>query len=118
MRPRSAVITWVTVALLLAAVTLIERLARSDLDDPDPARQRPGLVLPEKGAREAAPVSEDVPVPAGELSRAYGLSRPRDGALPVGYALVDSRKRVRYQSLDPAVLRHFTEIRTLLRSLR
>ena len=171
MRPRTAVITWMTVALLLGAVTVLERLARSGLDDPDPARQRPGLLLAAAGARGAAPVSEGVPAPGrpavvlflrweqyevatrvlepgllpadvdlglvlpdrppiflvpakavaydpdGDLGRAYGMPRPRDGGLPVGYALVDSQQRIRHQSLDPSVLRHFAEIRTLLSGL-
>lgn len=170
MTPRRALLGWLLAALLLSAVTFAVQVNRSPLDDPEPRRQRPELLLPATGARPAAQVSDDLPVagrravivfvrpaqysalvdvlhpgllprdvdlglvlpsrpfgglvpapvgfdPDGSTGRAYGMPTPRDGGLPVGYALVDRRGLVRYVTLDPAVADHFREIHTLLKAL-
>lgn len=41
--------------------------------------------------------------PDGRLAAAFEMPVPRDGGPPVGYAVVDSRGRVRYRTLDPFV---------------
>ncbi len=47
------------------------------------------------------------------LARAVGMRSPRDGGPPVGYAIVDPQRKVRYATLDPAYLDHASEV-TLL----
>lgn len=39
--------------------------------------------------------------PRGTLAAAYGMPRPRGGGAPVGYAVVDPARRVRYVALEP-----------------
>ena len=162
---------WLVIAVLLASATFLEQATRSELDDPDPARQRTGVLVPAAGAPPAILVSDDLPaagrraailfvrpaqydlmfevlgaqplppdvdvalvlpappqsklVPAPvafdvtrALARAYRMPQPADGGPPVGYALVDSRGRVRYSTLDPGVAGHLREVRTMLGGLR
>jgi len=52
--------------------------------------------------------------PTSDLSGAYGLPRPVGGGPPVGYAVVDSRGRLRYRTLDPAVAGELSEVRTIV----
>ncbi len=60
---RSLVAVWLTSAVLLGGLLALSALARGPLDDPDPARQRPGLLdlgaLPSPAPR----VSVEVPAP-------------------------------------------------------
>ena len=37
-----------------------------------------------------------------ELARVIGMAKPVDGGRPVGYAVIDASRRVRYSTLDPA----------------
>ena len=76
-----------------------------------------GLVLPDRPPFFLVPAKAVAYDASGDLARAYGMPRPRDGGLAVGYALVDSQVRVRYHTLDPGVMKHFAEIRTLLNGL-
>lgn len=62
---------------------------------------------------------ENVPIvadPGGRLAGAFRLNRPRDGGPPVGYAVVDSRGRVRYHTLDPYVTKQLDEVETIVRA--
>lgn len=56
--------------------------------------------------------------PSGRTAAAAGVSRPRDGGLPIGYALLDSSGRVRYATIDPAWTMHGFEIATVAREVR
>lgn len=49
-------------------------------------------------------------------ARAYGLAAD-DGRLGPGYALVDSRGRLRYRTFDPSLQDHAREIAILLAAL-
>ena len=55
--------------------------------------------------------------PSGALVRAYGLRDPRNGAIPVGYAIVDGEGRIRYRTLDPTVAQELDEVDTMLGAL-
>lgn len=50
----------------------------------------------------------------GRLAAGYMMRRPRDGGPPVGYAVVDTRGRVRYATLDPAVATLLDEVETIV----
>lgn len=166
---RRLVVIWMGVVGLLGVLLLVADHSRSPLDDPDPARQRPGFLdatgapsvappvlpnLPSEGRRSvvffvsqadasslctsilaednlqrlaevaivlsgpAAPCPgvPEVLDPAGGLARAFGMRRPRNGAAPVGYAAVDSRRRIRYRTLDPTVAGHLGEVETIVRA--
>lgn len=47
---------------------------------------------------------------AAVLADAVGMPTPVDGGPPVGYAVVDPARRVRYATLDPAYLRNAFEV--------
>lgn len=154
-------------ALVLGGVLAASVRGQQALDDPDPARQRPGILdfgsLPERAppltpalpvdgrrtvvffertaahaaqlcaaasafegqnvdmvvvAPDRAPATCSAPLVVvrddGDLARRYGLPRPRDGGLPVGYAIVDSAGWIRYRTLDPAVLDELYEVSVML----
>lgn len=145
-------------ALALALVMVVLRLVPSPgpLDDPDPARQRDGIVrdgpqLPvtlggvrfggqltvllfERTAptgpnlqRWRAEVSHGGAVPVvcvagstgcAELASRVGLATPTDGGAPVGYAVVDQVRRVRYATLDPAYLQNTFEVNVITRAIQ
>ena len=47
----------------------------------------------------------------GSVCRTYhGMPVPRDGGPPVGYAIVDPARRVRYATLDPDYVRNAFEV--------
>lgn len=52
--------------------------------------------------------------PDGAVGAGYGLRRPRDGGPPVGYAVVDRQRRIRYRTLDPDVAHRLGEVATIL----
>lgn len=54
--------------------------------------------------------------PGGRIAAAYRMPRPRDGGPPVGYAIVDRRGNVRYETLDPGVAHRLDEVETMLRA--
>ena len=51
------------------------------------------------------------------LRDAVGMRRPNDGGPPVGYAIVDRSRRVRYATLDPAYFDHASEVELLTAAL-
>jgi hypothetical protein len=76
----------------------------------------PYVVLPQ-------PTTADLPLPAvvdplNTLADAVGMPRPVDGGRPVGYAVVDSARAVRYATLDPVYLSNGFEIATILGSVQ
>ncbi len=76
---------------------------------PDVADVR--LVLPEPPAtRPPVPTVVDT---AGVLAAAVDMPTPVDVGRPVGYAVVDSGRVVRYATLDPAYLRNAFEVATV-----
>lgn len=164
---RSLVLVWTTAAVGLALLLAVADRARGPFDDPDPARQRPGILdlgdlpspspeivagIPATGRRAVVffertagleglcealrenplPGDTDVVVvvsadggscltratvvadPLATYARRFGLDVPRDGGAPVGYAVVDSRQRIRYRTLDPQVAHGLREVATIV----
>lgn len=70
-------------------------------------------VLPHEpqGPSVITPVGGD---PTGRIARAYGMPMPPDGGPPVGYAIVDTRLRLRYATADPDVLAHLDQVAAVL----
>lgn len=62
------------------------------------------------------PQARVVADPATALATRFGLDAPAGGGPPVGYAVVDSRRRIRYRTLDPGVARRLDEVATILRA--
>ena len=65
------------------------------------------------------PARGDVPLPTvvdplNKLADVVGMPRPVDGGRPIGYAVVDSERVVRYATLDPVYLTNAFEIATIL----
>jgi len=74
------------------------------------------LVLAEPPAtRPPVPTVVD---PAGVLASAVGMPTPVDEGRPLGYAVVDSGRSVRYATLDPAYLRNAFEVATMAGAVR
>jgi hypothetical protein len=74
------------------------------------------LVLPD-------PTTVGLPVPAvtdrsEELGAAVAMPVPVDGGSPVGYAVVDSNRVVRYATLDPDYLTNAFEVTTMVKAVR
>lgn len=69
---------WVLAAVVLAGAILIEQAARGPLDDPQPARQRPGILTPAAISPPAVEVGDDSPTP-GFRTVVFFL---RDGQYP------------------------------------
>ena len=87
------------------------------LDDV-PARAAVRVVLPAPAPGLPADLRRAVVVdPAGRLAAAVGLPVPVDGGPGIGYAVVDSTRRVRYATLDPAYLRNGFEVTTIVGSV-
>lgn len=61
---RRLLVTWVVVAGVLLTTTMAARAGRSPLDDPDPARQRPGILDPARSA-PLAPAAARAGLPQG-----------------------------------------------------
>jgi hypothetical protein len=55
--------------------------------------------------------------PLNRLAEAVGMPTPVDGGRPVGYAVVDADRVVRYATLDPAYLTNAFEVTTIVRAL-
>ena len=53
-----------------------------------------------------------------ERATAVGLSRPTDGGAPVGYAVIDQHRRVRYVTLDPAYLQNAFEVNVITQAIK
>ena len=71
------------------------------------------LVVVQQGPGSASAVLD----PGGELGRAVGMPVPRDGGRPVGYAVIDSSRRVRYATLDPSWPANGFEVGTISRAV-
>lgn len=166
---RRLALFWLAIVGALGVLLVVAEHTRSPLDDPDPARQRPGFLdatgrptlappvlpgLPSEGRRAvfffvspagavslctslaandglqrradvaivssgpaaACPGVKVVLDRSGGLARAFEMPRPRNGASPVGYATVDTRRRIRYRTLDPTVAEHLAEVETIVRA--
>ena len=74
--------------------------------DPGPgARRLPSRIrLVDGGDSRAAP--------------AVGMRRPADGGVPIGYAVIDRKARVRYTTLDPSYAEHGFELGIVADALR
>lgn len=56
--------------------------------------------------------------PGGMVARAVQIARPKDGAYPIGYALIDGGARARYATLDPGWTGHLDEVATVAGAVR
>ena len=142
------VIVFLIAALLLALVIVFVVKSPGQLDDPDPANQRAGLLLngPALPVQVAGVSFGDHPVivlfertpPTGKafqqwsqtvsdddvqlvvvvtgsqqasvLAAAVNMPIPVDGGPPVGYAVIDANRVVRYATLDPVYTRNSFEV--------
>ena len=80
-----------------------------------PERADVRLVLP-------APTNDNVPAPTvidplNSLAGVVDMPVPVDGGRPVGYAVVDSDRVVRYATLDPEYLANAFELQTIVRAV-
>lgn len=92
-----------------------------DRTAPDPAQYRrlvqalpPGtetvLVLPDAATNLSGEiVAED----SQRIIDALRTETPQDGGFPIGYTVLDSDGRLRYQTLDPNYLEHASEVATM-----
>ena len=85
-------------------------------------RQPPGRTFQEWRAGAAHNGSRLVVAVAGQpgtsaLRDAIGMRTPNDGGPPVGYAIVDRSRRVRYATVDPAYFDHASEVELLTAAL-
>jgi hypothetical protein len=90
-----------------------EELARWVSAVPD--RADVSVVLPQ-------PTRAELPVPAvvdplNRLADVVGMPTPVDGGRPVGYAVVDADRVVRYATLDPSYLANAFEITTIVEAV-
>ena len=77
---------------------------------PDGADVR--VVVPAPSTTELpAPIVVD---PLNKLAGAVDMPRPVDGGRPVGYAVIDSDRVVRYATLDPSYLANAFEVTTIV----
>jgi hypothetical protein len=65
------------------------------------------------------PTTAELPLPTvvdplNEIADAVDMPQPVDGGRPVGYAVIDSERVVRYATLDPDYLTNAFEIETIL----
>lgn len=80
---------------------------------PDGADVR--VVVPEPTTAELpAPVVVD---PLNKLAGVVRMPQPVDGGRPVGYAVVNSERVVRYATLDPSYLTNAFEVTTIARAV-
>ena len=77
-------------------------------------RTRADVVVVVHGVRHSCDTVPVVVDPAGRVGAGYGLRRPRDGGPPVGYAVVDSRGRIRYRTLDAHPAMGLDEVGTIV----
>jgi hypothetical protein len=102
--------------VLLERPGRLERLCRALQEDPFPKDVDVAVVTPAEGGvcpSDAAVVVD----PTAALARRFGLSSPRGGGTPVGYAVVDSRQRIRYRTLDPHVANRLDEVATIVEAV-
>lgn len=87
------------------------------LDDPPEALTSTRLVVVADDASGCASAVLSVRMTASAAAALYGLPQPRDGAEPLGYAIVDGEGRLRYRTLDPHAPQLLAEVVTMLRAL-
>lgn len=75
------------------------------------------VVVPEQKAGAPA-LGENVVVDPGRLAEAVDMREPVDQGTPVGYAVVDSSRVVRYATLDPAYLKNAFEVAVIAGAVR
>jgi hypothetical protein len=100
----------VVVLLFVREAPPVDELAEWAAAVPEQAELR--LVLP-------APPTEDLPLrtvvdPRNRLAQAVDMPEPVDGGRPVGYAVVDDQRVVRYATLDPDYLTNGFEVTTIV----
>ena len=81
-----------------------------------PERADAYVVLPQP-TRDELPLATVVD-PLNALAEVVDMPQPVDGGRPVGYAVVDSDRVVRYATLDPVYLTNAFEIATILGSVQ
>jgi hypothetical protein len=74
------------------------------------------IVVPTELLKKKGSEGQQIPDPTGMLARGLRMPRPRDGGLPVGYAIADRAGQVRYRTLDPGMADRLKEVRTILRA--
>ena len=80
---------------------------------PDGADVR--VVVPQPAAAELpAPIVAD---PLNKLADVVDMPEPVDGGRPVGYAVIDSERVVRYATLDPSYLTNSFEVTTIVKAV-
>ncbi len=94
----------------------IKRLCRALQADPLPKDVDVAVVTPAEGG--PCPGHTTVVVdPTAALVGRVGLGSPRGGGTPVGYAVVDSRQRIRYRTLDPHLADGLGEVATIVEAV-
>lgn len=87
--------------------------------DEVPDRYAAVLVVPGWVPRApSVPGGEVIGDPERWIADAVGMSRPKDGGPPIGYAVVDSRARVRYATIDPTWTMHGFEVERVTEPIR
>lgn len=71
-------------------------------------------VVTPTGIGPACPAAAVIADDRGELTDGYQMRTPRGGGAPVGYAVVDAQRRIRYATLDPDVIGQLDEVRTIV----
>lgn len=105
--------------VLLFDRSLPDRTALSQWLAAVPDRAVVRLVLPEPAPRVVNfPRLEIVVDPSGLLADAVALPTPVDQGPGIGYAVVDSNRRVQYSTLDPVYLTNAFEIATIVGSVQ
>jgi hypothetical protein len=87
---------------------LCQALAKSRL------AEKADLILVGLGADGCPHVRSVVDDDDGHAARSYGMRSPEDGRYPVGYVVVDSKRAIRYRTLDPGVGQHLPEVGTMV----
>ena len=87
------------------------------LQEPPEAFAMARLVVVAEDAPGCAPPVIRVAMAAADAAQRFGVPRPRDGGAPLGYAIVDAERRIRYRTLDPHAPSLLAEVVTMLRAL-
>ena len=102
----------VVTAGLLPGQTVGQRRVLVVFDRATPDRERLRAFILRAGQRFTTRVVLPGP-PGARLATAIGMARPRDGGPPIGFALIDASRRVRYATIDPTYLQHGDELETV-----
>lgn len=98
------------VLLFLRSLPAAQELAQWTAEVPEQAEVR--VVLP--APTEVDVASRTVVDPLSRLAGVVEMPVPVDGGRPVGYAVVDSERVVRYATLDPEYLANAFELQTMV----